>query len=136
MPRLSVVTMASAELVISAHDNFYERFGLMDSGYASDREKGMRQFIVGSGGAPLYRAVGRFPNSEKLVEAYGVLKLTLHSSSYDWEFVPAGEKTFTDSGSDSCDQAGTTPPGPDPSPQPTATASPQPTATASPQPLP
>jgi hypothetical protein len=31
-----------------------------------------------------------------------VLKLTLYPTSYDWEFVPAGEKTFTDSGNTPC----------------------------------
>ena len=29
---------------------------------------------------------------------YGVLKLTLHANSYDWQFIPVAGKTFTDSG--------------------------------------
>ncbi len=33
---------------------------------------------------------------------YGVLKLTLHASSYDFQFVPIAGQTFTDSGSASC----------------------------------
>jgi hypothetical protein len=31
-----------------------------------------------------------------------VLKLTLHATGYDWQFVPVAGSTFTDSGSDSC----------------------------------
>ena len=33
---------------------------------------------------------------------YGVLKLTLHASSYDYQFVPIAGQTFTDAGSQSC----------------------------------
>jgi acid phosphatase type 7 len=34
---------------------------------------------------------------------YGVLKLTLHADSYDWQFLGDGHSgTFTDSGSAAC----------------------------------
>jgi hypothetical protein len=33
---------------------------------------------------------------------FGVLKLTLHPSSYSWEFVPAPGASFTDSGTAPC----------------------------------
>jgi hypothetical protein len=33
---------------------------------------------------------------------YGVLRLTLHASSYDFAFVPIAGQTFRDSGSSSC----------------------------------
>jgi hypothetical protein len=33
---------------------------------------------------------------------WGVLKLTLHPTSYDWQFIPVAGSTFTDSGSDTC----------------------------------
>jgi hypothetical protein len=35
-------------------------------------------------------------------DAFGVLKLTLHAKSYDWEFVPEAGRTFKDSGSGDC----------------------------------
>ena len=42
-------------------------------------------------------------NSERQnATAHGVLKLTLKSTGYDWQFVPVAGKTFTDSGSASC----------------------------------
>jgi hypothetical protein len=49
-------------------------------------------------------------SQERNANAYGVLKLTLHPSSYDWKFVPVAGQTYTDSGSDSCSPGGTTPP--------------------------
>ena len=103
----------------------------------ADPQRGIREFVVGTGGES-HAKFRTIPANSQVGNAhtFGVLKLTLHPTSYDWKFVPAGDKTFTDSGSDSCDQDGTTPPGPAPTAQPTATASPQPTATASPQPLP
>jgi hypothetical protein len=49
-------------------------------------------------------------SQERNANAYGVLKLTLHPSSYDWKFVPVAGQTYADSGSDSCSPDGTTPP--------------------------
>jgi hypothetical protein len=43
------------------------------------------------------------PNSQaRNTDTYGVLKLTLHPTSYDWRFVPEAGKTFTDSGTTDC----------------------------------
>jgi hypothetical protein len=43
------------------------------------------------------------PNSEiRNGSTYGVLKLTLHASSYDWQFVPVAGQTFADSGTTAC----------------------------------
>jgi hypothetical protein len=92
----------NAELVISAHDHFYERFTPMNAAYAADRDRGVRQFVAGSGGAPLYRAVTRFPNSEKIVEAFGVLKMTLQPGFYDWEFIDATTSAMVDNGRGEC----------------------------------
>ena len=47
---------------------------------------------------------------------HGVLKLTLHPTGYDWQFVPEAGKTFSDSGSDTCEPDGTTPTDPVPGP--------------------
>ena len=42
------------------------------------------------------------PNSEAEGLDWGVLKLTLHTDSYQWEFVPAAGATFRDAGTFSC----------------------------------
>jgi 3',5'-cyclic AMP phosphodiesterase CpdA len=92
---------ANAELVISGHDHSYERFAPMDeNGRASP--DGLRQFVVGTGGAPLTGFPRVAPNSEMRASAWGVLKLTLRSDSYDWEFVSVPPEGFRDSGTGVC----------------------------------
>jgi acid phosphatase type 7 len=87
-----------AELVLNGHEHAYERFGRQDPQASGDPD-GIRQFIVGTGGALLYPMDERQPNSEVFdASSHGVLKLTLRPSSYSWEFVPVDGATFTDSG--------------------------------------
>ena len=93
---------AGADVVVSAHDHFYERFGPQNPAYEADRERGIRQFIAGTGGAPLYRPVARFPNSEAIVEAWGVLKFRLSPTAYEWEFVDANSRAIADRGVANC----------------------------------
>jgi hypothetical protein len=94
---------AGAEVVINGHDHDYERFGPQDPSGAKDPSRGIREFVVGTGGATL-RPFGVIqPNSQvRNADTHGVLKLTLRSESYDWEFVPVTGETFTDSGTDDC----------------------------------
>jgi hypothetical protein len=83
------------EIVLSAHDHFYERFAPQDDSGRLDPEHGIRSFVVGTGGAPLHAPMFRMPNSESLIAAFGVLKLTLASDGYDWEFIPvSGQRDF------------------------------------------
>ena len=64
---------------------------------------GVRQIIVGTGGAELYNPAGTSPILEvEDHETFGVLQLSLDPGSYSWEFLPAGTGTFTDSGTTSC----------------------------------
>jgi Calcineurin-like phosphoesterase len=93
-----------AEIVINGHEHNYERFAPQTPDGAADPNTGIRQFIAGTGGEGHYRAGdSRLPNSEAANDdTYGVLKLTLHASSYDWEFVPEPRGTFRDSGITGC----------------------------------
>ncbi len=92
-----------ADVIISGHDHHYERFFPQTPAGVADSLRGIRQFIVGTGGRTLQPLLGSAPNSEIADNSsYGVLKLTLHMSSYDWEFVPVAGKTFRDSGSGTC----------------------------------
>jgi len=107
-----------ADVVLSAHDHTYERFALQDPNGLADPELGIRAFVAGTGGAGLYAFKSPEPNSEVRNNiARGVLKLTLHPTSYDWEFVPIAGQTFTDSGTSGCVSS---------SPLPTSTPSPVP----------
>ena len=66
---------------------------------ASDPSFGVRQFVVGTGGAALTGFGTILPTSEvRNSSTYGVIKFTLHASSYDWQFIPISGQTFTDSG--------------------------------------
>ena len=77
---------------------------------------------MGTGGASRYGIGTIKANSEvRNIDAYGVLKMTLHPTSYDWEFIPEAGKTFTDSGTTACH--GTPPPPPPQVPQVRSTSS-------------
>ncbi|MEZ4668981.1 MAG: metallophosphoesterase [Anaerolineae bacterium] len=93
---------AGADVVINGHDHIYERYAPQDAKANADAQ-GMREFIVGTGGAPLYPLLFAKPNLEvRSATTFGVIKLTLHSSSYDWEFIPVKADGFTDTGTANC----------------------------------
>ena len=83
---------AGADVILNGHEHNYERFGRQDPN-ARATEAGIRQFVVGTGGGGLYSFGNPEPNSEfREASTFGVLKLTLHPTSYEWEFVSsAGE---------------------------------------------
>ncbi len=92
-----------ADVVLAGHDHNYERFDPLDARGALDPERGIRSFVVGTGGrshygfrAPLRGSVVR--NSD----TFGVLALTLRPADYDWKFLPISGWTFTDAGSGTC----------------------------------
>ena len=91
-----------ADLVLQGHDHEYERFTRLDQNGAIDLARGIRSFVVGTGGASLYSFGTPVMGSEARGAAHGVLKLILHDSGYDWTFVPVAGSSFTDSGSDTC----------------------------------
>jgi acid phosphatase type 7 len=94
---------AKVEVVLNAHDHIYERFAPMDTLGNLDRANGVRQFTVGTGGKKHMSIVNIHPNSEvRNTDTYGVLKMNLRPTGYDWNFMPIAGSTFTDSGSDSC----------------------------------
>jgi hypothetical protein len=93
---------AGAELVINGHEHNYERFKQMNAS-GSAVSQGLREIIVGTGGAGLYgfgsiRSTSEVRNSS----THGVLKLTLSSTSYSWQFIPISGRSFRDSGTTSC----------------------------------
>jgi hypothetical protein len=113
---------AGAEIVLAGHDHTYERFAPQTPDGTLDPENGIRQFVVGTGGASLSNISTPLPNSEAHNDqAHGVLKLTLYASSYEWEFIPVAGATYTDVGSDTCHGVA---PGPPSGPTVTITAPP------------
>lgn len=93
---------AGAEVVLNAHEHDYERFA-PQHGNGTASSKGIREFIVGTGGRARH-AFGTLRRNSQVRDnsTWGVLELTLHASSYDWRFVPVAGGAFTDSGSAPC----------------------------------
>jgi hypothetical protein len=97
-----ILAAARADVVLNGHDHIYERFAPQNVDGAADPQ-GMREFVAGAGGSNLYGIGQVQPNSEvRGIGTFGVLKLTLHATSYDWEFVPVEGGAFSDAGSASC----------------------------------
>jgi len=93
---------AGAEIVIVGHDHTYERFAPQTPDGTADPARGIREFVVGTGGKSLYSFGTPVANSEvRYNSTYGVLKLTLQSGGYGWEFLPTSG-SFRDTGSTSC----------------------------------
>jgi acid phosphatase type 7 len=93
---------AGADVIVNGHDHDYERFAPQDPDGAEDRRRGIRQFVVGTGGAALRRFKTPVANSElRAIVAHGVIAFTLRDGSYDWVFTPT-EGPFSDRGSAPC----------------------------------
>jgi hypothetical protein len=94
---------AGGDLVLSAHEHIYERFAPQDPAGAPDPERGIRAFVVGTGGKDHYEFGEPLPTSEmRNSDTFGVLTLTLHPTEYDWQFVPVNGASFSDAGSWPC----------------------------------
>ena len=89
-----------ADVVLNGHDHDYERFAPQDPKGKPDPKKGIRQFVVGTGGYGL-GGLGPLKGHSEIRQntAFGVLELTLHPAGYDWRFIPEVAGAFADSGS-------------------------------------
>jgi Calcineurin-like phosphoesterase len=93
---------ARADVILVSHEHNYERFANQNADGVADAQ-GVRQFVVGTGGASLYRFARPIANSEvRNSSTHGVLEMVLHPAGYDWRFVPAAGASFTDAGSGRC----------------------------------
>lgn len=93
---------AGVEVVLHGNDHDYERFVPQDPDQRPDPE-GITEFVVGTGG----KSLRDFPLTKPTTAVrdnttFGVLKLSLHPTSYEWEFVSLPGSSFTDSGSADC----------------------------------
>lgn len=94
---------AGADVVVNGHNHSYERFAPQDPDGVMDLTRGIREFVVGTGGAQLTNFPRTLPNSEvRNDSSWGVLKLTLWSDHYDWQFIPVAGQSFSDNGSANC----------------------------------
>jgi hypothetical protein len=102
-PLFNELWKARAEVVLNGHNHSYERFDPQDAD-GNYRAQGVRQFVIGTGGAQLEPPTGpRAKNSKLLyVQGWGVLQMTLKIDGYSWKFVPVPGSPKADFGWAKC----------------------------------
>jgi hypothetical protein len=101
-----ILYAAHADVILNGHDHDYERFAPLDPNGNVDPVGGIREFVVGTGGRNLTTFVTVQPGSEvRDANSFGVLRLVLHQTGYEWQFVPVPGATLSDSGSQPCHSA-------------------------------
>ena len=101
-PALLRIDDAGADVVLNGHAHNYQRFGPQTPSGAAD-SRGIREFVVGTGGNSHHRVGLPIPNQETVDDTtYGVLRLLLLDTDYRWQFVPQSGGIFADSGTAAC----------------------------------
>jgi hypothetical protein len=94
---------AGADVAVMGHDHDYERFGPQDPDGRADSARGLREFVVGTGGGKIDSFNHPEPNSEfRYNLGWGVLKLTLFPRGYTWQFIGVEGGRVIDAGSGTC----------------------------------
>ncbi len=102
-PLWQALADAGTDVVLTGHVHNYERLAPLDGAGDVDRARGIRSFVVGTGGRSHQRTVNRKPYSQSSnTDTYGVLFLSLDQTGYGWAFQPEVGRDFIDSGSDVC----------------------------------
>jgi hypothetical protein len=116
-PLWDALYAAKADVILTAHDHLYERFAPQTPTGAPDPTNGIREFVVGTGGASHSPLAALAANSEIVnTDTFGILELTLDADRYTWQFVPEAGASFTDTGSQSCHQGAVAQAAPPPAP--------------------
>lgn len=102
LPLMRLLYESRVDIVLAGHDHTYERFNLITPEQVPDATRGLRMFVVGTGGRDLYQFTRVLPNSAvRGNEMFGALRIVMKDGSYDWAFVTIAGIT-TDSGSSAC----------------------------------
>jgi acid phosphatase type 7 len=101
-PLWDVLYAANADVVLSGHDHVYERYRPMNPAGLADAARGLRQFVVGTGGRGHYALRADSRREAGRTGTFGILKMTLRATGYDWQFLPVAGQTYSDAGSGSC----------------------------------
>lgn len=106
-PLLRLLGEGGVSVALSGHDHDYERFVPVNADGRPDPARGVRVFVVGTGGAHLRPVPQERVHGSEVAHggAWGVLKLVLHRDSYDWTFLPAQPTSFADEGRSPCAEA-------------------------------
>jgi calcineurin-like phosphoesterase family protein len=106
LPIWRVLESAEVDLVLTGHQHNYQRWQPMDA-HGNQDPNGMTQFIVGTGGDSYQPLPDESERPETVAAAqtgsYGILQVSLHPSSYEFEFIPApGQPSYEDAGTRDC----------------------------------
>ena len=102
-PFWDVLYEFDADVVLVGHDHDYERFAPQTPTGIADPTRGLRQFVVGTGGASLRSFSTIRPNSEfRNSSTWGVIKFDLAPTGYSWSYITTAGGAALDSGSGSC----------------------------------
>jgi hypothetical protein len=84
-PYWALLERYGAEVVLNGHEHFYEAFDPLDAA-GRPAGDGIREFVVGTGGARLYGFWRPPYESRARIRRHGVLHLTLGDGGYAWQF--------------------------------------------------
>jgi hypothetical protein len=102
-PFFDALHAAGVEMVLSGHEHIYERFAPQKADGTADPVRGVRQFVIGTGGHELNPLGPPVPNSEfRQNTSWGVLRLALEPGRYSWQFAPVGGGAPIDAGTGTC----------------------------------
>ncbi len=90
------------DVVVNGHDHHYERLAKVNPKGELDAERGIRSFIVGTGGAGFYPIDHVLPFSEvRITRQFGIIQFELQPESYSWRFINVDGEVL-DAGADTC----------------------------------
>jgi hypothetical protein len=103
-PLATILYEAGADLFLAGHQHVYERHTPTDAD-GVPKAGGLRQFVVGTGGAgvaPVMPTTVARTSQKIIIQTFGVLRLNLKPTGYDFRFVPIAGSTGSDAGSMEC----------------------------------
>jgi hypothetical protein len=100
-PMWELLYSNNVDVVLAGHAHDYERFSLQDPQGKPDLKRGIREFVVGTGGIELGGYVIAKNTEVVTNRVHGILKLVLGKGEYEWEFIST-DGSFADKGKSAC----------------------------------
>jgi hypothetical protein len=101
-PFWNALYAARADVVLTGHDHNYQRYRPLNMRGEIDRARGIRSFVVGTGGRRLYQLRPDRRRGTANDETRGILQLTLRPAGYSWRYIPVVRGSYRDAGSAAC----------------------------------
>jgi acid phosphatase type 7 len=101
-PFWNALFAAGADVVLAGHDHNYQRYPPLNARGKVDRARGIRSFVVGTGGRYLYALRPDPRRRAASDDTWGLLQLTLQPDAYTWRFIPIAGGRYRDAGSGAC----------------------------------